>query len=311
MALRISLCILIGILGLVFLSGCHNKALHKDTELIMGTFVEVVSPDPKAAPIVFGEINRIDGLMSKYRPESEVSRLNRQGQLSVSPDTYYVLKKAREFWELTDGAFDITVGPLMDLWGFTDKQYRLPADDEVKKTLEAVGTDKIIFTDADYMVKFSVSGMKVDLGAIAKGYAVDCAVRKLKESGITSCLINAGGQIYCLGDKFGRPWRVAIKAPRSEGFQGYVELKDRAVSTSGDYEQYFMKEKQRYSHIFDPKTGYPKDAGIISVTVIAPDGVTADALSTSVFALGRQRGMELAKKFSGTEVRIIEPPIGQ
>lgn len=280
--------------------------MHRDTQVMMGTFVEVISPDKDASNIVFGEIKRIEGLLSKYKEDSEIAKLNKLGKLKVSPDTFYVLQKAKKIWQLSDGAFDITVGPLMDLWGFTDKKYYLPKDEEITQTLNKVGFDKIIFNIDDNVVEFKIPGMKIDLGAIAKGYAVDCAIKKLKERGIKSCLINSGGQIYCLGDKFGRPWNVAVKAPRNKNFWNYLKLKDEAVATSGDYEQYFMNKGKRYAHIFNPKTGYPSNSGIVSVTVIAPDGLTADALATSIFILGKDKGLKLAKKFNNVDVEIIE-----
>jgi thiamine biosynthesis lipoprotein len=272
----------------------------------MGTFVEVISPDKKAAEAVFAEIKRIENLLSKYIPESEVSRLNRYGKLKVSPETYYVLKKSQEFWLASDGAFDITVGPLLDLWGFTEKQYRLPEDGQIKSTLAVVGFDKIIFHDSDNVIEFSIPAMKVDLGGIAKGFAVDCAVKKLKEAGIKSCLINAGGQIYCLGDNLGSPWDIAVKDPRGAGITQSLKLKNKAVSTSGDYEQYFINANKRYAHIFNPKTGYPVNSQLVSVTVVADDGLTADALSTSTLALGKIKGKELADKFPDIKVIMIE-----
>jgi len=272
----------------------------------MGTFVEVISPYKDAPNIVFTEIKRVENLLSKYKEDSEVAKLNKFGKLKVSPDTFYVLQKAKEFWQLSDGVFDITVGPLMDLWGFTDKKYYLPKDEEIKQALSKVGLEKIIFNFDDNVVEFKIPGMKIDLGGIAKGYAVDCAVKKLKEHQIKSCLINAGGQIYCLGDKFGRPWNVAVRAPRNKGFWDYLKLKDKAVATSGDYEQYFMNKGKRYAHIFNPKTGYPSNSAIVSVTVIAPDGLTADALTTSIFILGKDKGSKLAKRSKDVNVEIIE-----
>jgi len=289
------------------LCGCQNKELYKDNRVMMGTFVEVISPDPRAPQIVFAEIKKIEDLVSKYSPNSEISRLNKTGELEASPDTFYLIQKAGEFWQASDGAFDITVGPLMDLWGFTDKNYQVPDDKDIKKTLDLVGFDKISFDNSKNMVKFNVSGMKVDLGGIAKGYAVDKAVNKLIAEGIKSCLINAGGQVICLGDKFGKPWRVMIKNPLGEAPSSYLlEIKNMSISTSGDYEQFFLKDNKRYSHIMDPKTGYPVQNNIASVTVIARDGVTSDALSTSIFVLGKEKGEELVKKFPGVEVKIIE-----
>ncbi len=294
------------LLLVTLLCGCQNKTLHKDTQVMMGTFVEVISPYKDAPDIVFNEIKRVESLLSKYKEDSEIARLNQLGELKVSPDTFYVLEKAKEFWQLSDGEFDITVGPLVDLWGFTDKKYHLPKEEEIRGTLSKVGFDKIIFNIDNNVVKFMLSGMKIDLGAIAKGYAVDCAVKKLKERGIKNCLINAGGQVYCLGGKFGQPWDIAVRAPRNKDFWDYLKLKDKAVATSGDYEQYFISKQKRYAHIFNPKTGYPSDTGIISVTVIAPDGLTADALSTSIFVLGKDKGLKLAEKFKDVTVEIIE-----
>lgn len=271
----------------------------------MGTFIEVISPYKNAAGIVFSEFSRIENLLSKYKPGSEVWRLNKNGNLGVSPETFYILKKSKEFYRESNGAFDITVGVLVDLWGFTDKKYSRPPEEKIKQALKLVGSDKIILHDNDYVVKFMLSGMKIDLGAIAKGYALDCAVKKLKENNIKSCLINGGGQVYCLGDKFGKPWKIAIKNPRGKKAVGYLELKDKSVATSGDDQQYFIKGNKRYAHILDPKTGCPADTDIASVTVVANDGLTADALGTAIFVLGEEKGRALAGKFSGTEVKII------
>ena len=290
----------------VLLAGCNSQLLYQDNRAMMGTFVEIISPNKKAASIAFEEIKRIENLLSKYNPESEVSKLNRLGELKVSPETLYILKKSQEFWLASGGAFDITVGPLMDLWGFSDKRYRCPSDKEIQKAIQLVGMDKISFDDRNNVVKFKLQGMKVDLGAIAKGYAVDCALNKLKVAGIKSCLINAGGQISALGDRFGRPWRVAIRSPRGKGFAGYLALKDKAVATSGDYEQCFFSKRKRYAHIFNPKTGYPAQSGVVSVTVIAPEGLTCDALSTAIFVLGKAKGEALAGRFIDTKVMIDE-----
>src|SRR3989338_2852470 len=288
------------------LCGCKKQPLYTDNRLLMGTYVEVISPSQDAAKIVFREIARIENLLSKYKPESEVSRLNRLGALTVGPETFYVLKKSREFWELTNGAFDITVGPLLDLWGFTDQRFRRPAEREIKETLKLIGQGNIVLRQEDRYAGFTLPGVKINLGAIAKGYAVDCAVRRLKEQGIASCLINAGGQIAALGGRSGRPWKIAVQNPRGRGAREYLELSDRSVSTSGDYEQYFIKEGRRFAHIFDPRTGYPAQSGVISVTVAAADGLTADALATSILVLGKVKGELLEKKFPEGEAIIKE-----
>ncbi|MCX6259324.1 MAG: FAD:protein FMN transferase, partial [Bacteroidia bacterium] len=145
-------------------------------------------------------LHDFDMSLSLYVDSSILSKVNRNEDVIVDAFFTEAFKKSAQITEMTDGAFDITVGPLMDLWGFTNKDYRLPNEKEIQKTLKLVGMNKIIFTNNDYVVKFKFLGMKLDLGAIAKGYAVDCAVKKLKEAGIKSALINAGGQIFCLGD---------------------------------------------------------------------------------------------------------------
>lgn len=292
------------IIVFLFLFGCQDKKLYKDTRAMMGTFVEVVSPDKRAAQIAFREIARIEALLSKYNPQSEISRLNASGKIKASPETFYILKKAKWFCRESGGAFDVTAGALSDLWGFTEKNYSYPDDAQIKKSLRLVGCDKIILIEADNMVKLKTPGVKIDLGAIAKGFAVDCAVKELKKSGVESCLVNAGGQIYALGDKFGRPWRVAIRKPRGEGFNGYLLLEDRAVATSGDYEQYFIRQGQRYAHIFDPRRGYPADSGIASVTVTAPDGLAADALATIFFISGKAGAEGLLKTLQAEIVSV-------
>lgn len=291
---------------IIGLCGCQNKPLYKDTQLMMGTFIHVVSPEKNASVIAFTEIRRIEGLLSKYIPESEVSKLNQLGALKVSPETFFVIKKSKEFAKASSGAFDITAARLVDLWGFTDQKYRLPQEQEIQQVLKLIGSDNIILQNRDNVVKFTLPRVKIDLGAIAKGYALDCAVAKLKEKGIDSCLINAGGQVFCLGNKYGKPWKIAIKDPRSDAVINVLKLSDQSASTSGDYEQFFIKDNKRYSHIFDPRTGNPADSGLASVTVVAPDGLTADALSTAIFVLGKEKGMELAKKFPQVKVYLVE-----
>jgi len=198
--------------SLLLMIGCQSQPqMFRDNRILMGTYVEVISPDRRAAVIVFDEFRRLEKLLSKYDPESEVSQLNSNGTINAGPDLFYLVTRAKEFWFATDGAFDITVGPLMSLWGFTTKQFRLPQEDEIIKILPRIGMNKVIIDQGNNTIKFNTAGMEIDLGAIGKGYAVDRAAALLKANGINSCLINAGGQIYCLGANNGKPWRVAIK----------------------------------------------------------------------------------------------------
>ncbi|MFA7706353.1 MAG: FAD:protein FMN transferase, partial [Candidatus Omnitrophota bacterium] len=238
-------------------------------------------------------------------PESEISQLNRTGRLKVSPDTFYIIKRSKEFWQETEGAFDISVAPLVEIWGFSDQKHKVPSEGLIKDTLRLVGSDKIILHEKDNVVEFKLSGMKIDLGAIAKGYALDCAAVKLKENNISSCLINAGGQVYALGKGPEGNWRVAIQNPRKRQVSKIIELeKEESVSTSGDYEQFFFDNGKRYCHILDPKTGYPVTNAISSVTVTTDSALEADALSTAIFVLGKEKEEELLKRFPRAKIKI-------
>jgi len=281
-----------------------TKPLYRDNRLLMGTVWEVTSPKKEAARIVFAEAARIEQLLSKYIPSSEISQLNRLGKLKVSRETFYLIKKSQEFCRLAQGAFDISVAPLVDLWGFTNQQFQVPSEDKIHAVLELVGSDKIILHEKDNVVEFKTQGTQIDLGGITKGFALDCAVKKLKENNIDSCLINAGGQVYALGDKFGQNWKIAIRGANKSEIAGVLELKNKSASTSGNYEQFFLKNGKRYGHIIDPRTGYPAQTQITSVTVVAEQGLTADALSTSLFVLEKKEVKEILKKFPTVLVKI-------
>lgn len=286
--------------------GCQQNPLHKDTQLLMGTFVEVISPNKEAGKIVFDEFKRVEGLISRYKDDSELSKLNKTGKIVASDEFFYIIKRSKDFSEASAGAFDITVGPLMDLWGFTDKNYRLPNKQQLKKIRPLIGTNKIILDEALKTIKLEAADMKIDLGAVGKGYAIDQAIEKLRTLGINSCLINAGGQVYCLGKKFAKPWKVAVKQPRSNGLAQEMQLVDTGASTSGDYQQFFVSSGKRFSHIMDPRTLEPANSGLISVTVIGKEGLTCDVLSTGILVLGKDKGQILADKFPDYKVILIE-----
>jgi thiamine biosynthesis lipoprotein len=292
-------------LAVYILFGCSQKTYYKHSEFFMGTIIEITCPDKNAINIAFAEIKRIEKILSKFIPDSEVSRLNKIGKLKVSPDLLYVLKKAKEFYISSDGGFDITVAPLVDIWKDAIKNNKLPSEEQIKKAKKLVGFNNIYIDEKNSTVTFLKKGVKIDLGAIAKGYAVDQAIKKIKKLGIKSCLIDAGGDIYCLGDKYDEPWQIGIQHPRRKGkLIDILKLKNKAVATSGDYEQMFVIENKRYHHIIDPNTGYPAKKGVISVTVIAPYCLNADALATAIFVLGKKKGQNLANYYKNTEALI-------
>ncbi len=291
---------------LLTLVGC-GKPLHKDSEFLMGTFVEVISRDTRAKDIVFSEFKRLEGIFDLFDEKSELHRLNLYGFLTASPELFDVLKKAKQFYERTNGAFDVTIAPLSLRWKSAIKNQEAPKDDEIKKFMGLVGFDYVYLDDKTRNVRLLKSGGSIDLGGIAKGYAVDKAIAKLRQAKIVSAIVNAGGNLYCLGDNNGAPWQAGIQDPRQERhLLSRIAVKDKGVSTSGDYEQFFIYKNKRYSHIIDPRTGYPADSGIIAATVVASDALTADALSTALIILGIDKSSELLKRFPGASAKLID-----
>ena len=282
-----------------------SPALLKETRLIMGTYADISvygSDRENAAQAIkeaFEEMERLDGLMSNYKSSSELSRINREASRAptkCAPELLGVIEVSLDYSTLTEGAFDITVEPLVDKWGFYTGKVRVPNMDEIKSILPAVSYKNIdIQGQGDSkLIAFRHPGTKIDLGGIGKGYAADKAVEVLKRRGITSALVNLGGNIYALGRPPGASaWKIGVQHPRQRDFLlGYLELENKGVATSGDYERFFMIDGKRYSHIIDPRTGMPAQ-GLISVTVTADSAMEADALSTGAFILGPKRGAEL------------------
>lgn len=271
------------------------------TALIMGTVVEIRVPVSSAeerakadAAIekALAEERRIESVFSVFRPGSEVSKINalRKGTaLVLTPETFRLIERSVEFSNLTDGAFDITVKPLIDLWAHAKADGAVPSDAAVLAALERVGSRDLILDRTRMTIEFGKDGMSIDLGAIAKGYATDRAVAVLKGEGIANAIVISGGDVYCLGMKApNEPWKVGIRHPRDkEKLFMELALKDMAVDTAGDYEKYFIAGGKRYSHIIDPRTGYPIGDDVISASIIARDATSADALATAACVLGR------------------------
>ncbi len=232
--------------------------------------------------------------MSIHRPDSELTHLNARAAteaVAVSPDLYHVLAKAQEIAEQTDGSFDITIRPLADLWGFIWRDYRLPTEEELRTVLPLVNY-RLIEMNADRRtVRFLAKGLSIDLGGIAKGYAVDCAIEKLQQLGVTNAMVKAGGDLRVTGVPPGkRNWTVQLEDPRRQGHRVAIPLRDSALSTSGNYENFFEFEGRRYSHILKPQTGMPVD-GLAACTVIAPTCVESDALATACFVFGVEESL--------------------
>jgi FAD:protein FMN transferase len=246
----------------------------------------------EAMEAAFTEVRRLDRMLSNYRPESEWSRVNReaaQRPVPVSPELFRLFQACAEFNRQSEGTFDISVGPLMRVWGFYKDSGRLPAKGEISAVLGKVGFGNVVLDAQKGTVRFLKPGVELDPGGIGKGYAVDQMAEKLKQHGIRSALVSAGSSsIYGLGSPPNDSgWSVRIRHPRMHNDTvAEVQLRDESLSTSGDYEKFFMAEGKMYSHIMDPRTGYPA-SGVASVSVIAPRTLTSEAWAKPFFILGR------------------------
>jgi FAD:protein FMN transferase len=288
--------------------------LFKYHQVSMGTVVEItlVGEDEEAANKAtlqsFQEIKRIEHLMSPWIDSSDVTRINQSAGkewVKVSQETLRVIKKAREISELSEGGFDITVGPLTQLWRVARKKGIPPSADELKKKLDLVNFRNVMI-DQEEKVFLKKRGMSIDLGGIAKGYAVDRAFEVLRTLGYKNLIVNAGGDLRVGGSKLDQPWSIGIQDPRSsEKIMATVTISDSAIATSGDYEKFFIYQGKRYHHIFNPKDGLPSD-GCQSVTIICKEGMVADALATAVFVLGPEKGYVLCQKLKGVDCLIVD-----
>ncbi len=299
------------------LPGCRRPFPARESRPAMGTILslELETTGPGRAERIrkkfWDEAERLENIFSRYDPASELSRLNREaasGPVAVSREMFEVIDRAVEISRLTGGAFDVTVGPLVETWGFfPGREGRLPGPEEVESARSRVGWEEIGLDREHRTVRFLNPGLEIDLGGLAKGYVVDRLADLLAGEGVANALINAGGDIYCLGrHPEGRGWRIGIEHPRSEGeVLAVLELEDRAVATSGDYRNYFIHLDRRYPHIIDPRTGTPARTGVLESTVLASDCLTADGLATALFVLGPERGLEILESGEDWEGLLV------
>lgn len=282
----------------------------------MGTWgrVVLVAPDSAAAEPVarraLAAFARVDSLMSNWTRTSEVARINRDagaGPTGVHPEVAAVLATALDLWRASEGAFDVTVEPLVRLWGFLGGPRRVPADSEITAALAHVGAAKVRFDRAARTVWFASPGVRIDLGGIAKGHAVDAAAETLRAYGVRDALVDLTGNMVALGSPPDAPaWRIGIRDPRDRMTHFARLAVDGAISTSGQYEQFVAANGRRYGHILDPRTGRPVD-GLISVTVVARTALLCDAWDTPLFVLGPERARRKAREREDIAAVLVEP----
>jgi len=299
----------------------NNKGLvqiESPNKIVMNTIARVVAvaPDEKIARLsidaAFEKIYRVEKLMNRYDPNSQLSQVNRlaaKEPVKVDRELFDILQQSVYYSKLSDGAFDITVGPLVDLWRKCAEANSMPTDEQLAEVKKIIGCDKLLLDANDFSVKFAAEGMKLDLGGIAKGFAADIAAAEMKKAGAIGGLIDLGGQIGCFGttEKKGK-WIVGVRNPaKSEDNKiiARLALSAAAVSTSGNYERFYKIGDKRFSHIFNPATEKSADQ-LSSVTIIASNGTEADALSTAVSVMGAEKGLELIEKTENTEAVIIK-----
>jgi thiamine biosynthesis lipoprotein len=290
-----------------------NDGWHSRDEAIMGTAirVELWCEDARAAQAamaaVMDEMHRIDRAMSPHKAESELSRINRDaGRTAVplSDEMYGLIERALVFSQLSDGAFDISFASVGNLYDY--REGTEPDAQAFERGRAAIGWLHLVLDPKARTLRFGREGMRIDLGGIAKGYAVDNGAAILARRGITNAIVTAGGDSHILGDRRGRPWTIAIRDPRREGgVVAVLPLEDTAISTSGDYERFFERDGVRRHHVIDPRTGLSPDR-IHSVTILADDGLTTEGLSKSLFVLGLERGMQLVESLSGVDAVVVD-----
>jgi len=296
------------------LSGAISQNIYKQKTYLMGSDFEITVvaktqlEADKQIGIAISEISRIEALISSWKTTSETSNINKNAGVSpvkVSKELFNLIQRALQISNLTDGAFDISYASMDKLWKYDGSMTQMPSKEAIKKSVAKVGYKDIVVDPKNSAVFLKNKGMKIGFGAIGKGYAADKAKKLLISNGVSGGIINASGDINSWGSKpSGSSWQVAITNPlnKNKAF-AMLPIKD-AVVTSGNYEKYVTFNSRRYSHIIDPRTGYPSQ-GIISVTVFAPKAELADALATSVFVMGVETGIDRINQLKAVECIII------
>ena len=280
------------------------------SELRIAVWTEREAAARAAIDAAFTEFDRLEGALSVWRARSDVQRLNAAAgadAVAVGPDLLAVLEAAEGASRETNGAFDITFGALSDIWRFDhDQDNRVPAPEEIAARLPLIDHAAVVLDRAAGTARIARPGVKVHLGGIGKGYAVDRAAAILRAAGFDDFALQAGGDLYASGRRGNRPWRVGLNDPRGAGGESFaaIELHNETFSTSGDYERFFEKDGVRYHHILDPRTGQPARL-CRSVTIVASSALQADWLSTGVFIMGPDEGMALVERLAGVEAVIV------
>ena len=319
--IRISILFVVFMFSL-FLIGCTNEKSnegkgteYEKTEEILGTVVtgKVYGKNSKKAlEEAFLRANDIEKVMSAKLSDSELTKVNENAykkEVKISKDLYFVIEKALYYSELTEGAFDLSIGKLIDLWGIGTDNEKIPQEEEINLLKGKKNYKNIVLNKEESTIRFLNEDIKLDLGAIAKGYAADemkkiiCDKYKIEKG-----ILNLGGNVMTIGSKNeNEKWKVGITNPlNTEEVLAVVKVQEKTVVTSGNYERYFIKDNVRYHHILNPDTGYPAEEGVISTTIITKNSIDADALSTATYILGKDKGLKLIESIDGIEGIFVD-----
>lgn len=307
--------ICLAILCFIFLftaSACSQAKPLKESRFLLDTLVEITIYDSNSQNIMnelFDDIEAMENRYSRYKEGSEISKINSSPGtfVIVSEDTFDLIGQSLYFSEISDGLFDISIGPLVDLWGINGDNPRVPSQSEIDLALEKINYRNISL-DKEHTAVSVADGMSIDAGGIAKGFITDRLVSVLHEKNVQSALLNLGGNLYLYGTKpDGSSWNIGIRDPFGQqgDYIATVSLKDTSIVTSGIYERYFEADGKKYHHILNPKTGYPEDNELASVSIISPSSTKCDGLSTTCFLLGLEDGMRLIESLDDVEAIMI------
>lgn len=298
---------------LVFMAGCGTGKEEEKTEreiFAMDTIMNLTfygDSGEAAMKEAIHEIHRLESLFSVTKSDSDIARINAAGgtAVTVEQETYDLLEQCKSYGDETEGLFDISIYPLVKLWGFTTENYRVPSETERQETIKKINYQKIELLP-DNQVRIP-KGMAIDLGAVVKGYLSQKIMGLCKEQGVTSAIVSLGGNVQTIGVKpNGDSFVVGITDPADgTGIYGTLQVRDKAVITSGIYQRNFTKDGKTYHHIIDKRTGMPADNGLASVTVIADDGEKADALATALSVMGEEKAKDYQKKHPEIEIILI------
>ena len=299
---------------MVTFAGCRPKAESARAAFALNTVCNVFLYDQARADVyddIFARIHEIESRMSAFQPDSDVARINASAGIApvqVNEEVFRIIERAVGFAEMSGGAFDPSVGPLVFLWGVNTENPRVPSQEEIEAVLPLINWRDIVLDSAHLSVFLRKPGMALDLGGIAKGYAADEAIAIARKARLKRALVDLGGNVITHGVKQDKsPWRVGVQAPfESRGdLIGFISGGEMTVVTSGVYERYFEHEGQYYHHIFSPFNGYPAKTGLLSATIVTSASMDADALSTAVFVMGYEKGCTLIESLEGVEAIFI------